>query len=334
MPTTPGRIRSAHWGLGLVFSACLTLVVCFVSVSLHGRFMHHAETVRQQFEILYGQPLTFDGVTGPFPERAGRLLAPLLLRAVWAIGGGSAGRAFIAVRLLTAFVAFLAFWGAASALAGDWRAVVLGSVLLGNMLILSFNLPWEVPSDFPDVAFTCGFVWAALQRRRWLLVALVLWASTNRESAAFGAVVWWCLYGVRDDWTLDLRETAYAGLLAAASYAFALGLRWLQIGWTTSFQVVALANDWRETLGFLRHPSPFGWPGLLGAALLPPLAWAFMNIRHAGFEERRLLVAAALIAGITVLFGYITEPRVFLPAGTVLILACVAMERRVPVPAA
>jgi len=99
-------------------------------------------------------------------------------------------------------------------------AVGLG--LLAYELVFTFAQGWEHPTDFPDVALTGLWLWAAMAGRRWGLLAVALGAAFNRESAAFAGVLWLVLYGFTVRWTARLSELAFGILIVTLVVAGSL----------------------------------------------------------------------------------------------------------------
>jgi hypothetical protein len=212
---------------------------------------------------------------------------------------------------------------------------VFGLGLLTYELVFTFAQGWEHPTDFPDVALTGLWLWAAVAGRRWGVLAIAVAAAFNRESAAFAGVLWLVLYGFSGRWTPRIPEVAFGILLSVASYATVLGIRWF-FGGARSLTQNTNVDDVAGTLPrlteavtrFLEHPTPWSWPVLLIAMAALPGLWIWVNWSCLGRRERRVLLAAVVILVLSVPFSNLDEPRDFMTSVVLVVFVAVAGEAR------
>lgn len=294
----------------LTLSACLAVFTCFISSNLNARFVHHQETVQNQFAILHGQAQVFDGVPTILPQFQSRIMFPALLAGATRVGLLSASQWFVVLRIVTAFVAFGSFF--ALCCIGERMTLSIAAVGAGVLaygLVFTFNHPWEHPTDFLDVAFASGFLWLTLRKRRWALAVLVLVATCNHQTAAFASVMWFSMWAVKRRVLIVLPEALYALSLAVGSYVAATAVK-IAIGPETSVRY--LADGWRTIPQFLeaiRHPQPFMWPVLLVAMILPVMLWLASNRHVVDGDLRRLLWAAGAIVMLSSPIAFWSELR-------------------------
>jgi len=215
-------------------------------------------------------------------------------------------------------LAYLAIYFAAFALTNSATRSIAAIVLVAYAYVWTpMTLAWELPSDFFDMAFIAIAAVFALRLRLWWLVALVFVASFNRESAAFGGVLWICsaVLVARRGWAF----TWLPGLgLIALTAAIVLTLRATLSGQSAGGQQVGILTM-LEHPQWLIHPTGSG-PMLLATAL--PFAAGLARMARPWRAEQRALVAAAVVtAMITVVFGITSELRVWLPCWVMLALA-------------
>jgi hypothetical protein len=326
--------------------------VCFISGSLHSRFAHHNESIQQQFAVLHGDPLLFDGVDHGLREWRGRILFPITFATLsGAIHVLSVSEWFLVLRTLSAVAAFGAFWFALrKTVGGDVRLTAAGLFLLAYAVIFTFSEGWENPTDFGDVGFAALFLWAIVIGRRWWLAAIVLLATLNRESSVFAGLIWLCVYGVGRGLSIRPREVAFGVGLSVVAYAEALFVRTLMPRPTAvtaptggAAASVATGSDpgyigqlghalsfWNRLVfdvsDFLHHPTPTSWPVMWLALLTPVIVWIWLNRSCMRSLHRRLLLAAVCIFPITLAYGTISELREYLTALVMLVYVAVALE--------
>jgi len=302
----------------LLLSAALALVTTTVSMNIGGRREHRDETVSLQQAILRGEPGTLDGRPIYFPQFQNRILFPIALAATVRLTGFEPGRAYLVLRILSTWFAFWLVVQAAERLSGSPERATQTAELLALALILTFNHPWEHPTDVLDMAvFAVAMPWT-LERRYGRLMVLAILASTNRESSVFLSLLWAAVEWRRTGWSRRLLiETIGLGLVALATV---MSLRWgmagmravagpdMPIGYT-----IALLRT------FLRHPSPHDWPMLL-LALLILCATAVWH-RPVSREQAAILAAGVLMAFLSAMGGAAEELRIYIPTITVAIMA-------------
>jgi hypothetical protein len=318
----------------VAISGAFAVLVGFVSTNLNSRFEHRAETIQQQFAILAGGPYPIDGVFTEVGAYQNRVLFPLGLEALSGLTAGSVGQWYLLLRLATAFGAFITSWYLLRRRTNARRMVAaVGLGLLAYELVFTFAQGWEHPTDFPDVALTGLWLWAAMAGRRWGLLAVALGAAFNRESAAFAGVLWLVLYGFTVRWTARLSELAFGILASVASYALVLGIRW-SCGGSTDLTHNTNALDfagtlprlWEAVTHFLEHPTPWSWPVLMLAMVALPGLWIWVNRSYIGAREWRVLIASVAILVLSLPFASLDEPRDFMTSIVLVIFVAVAGE--------
>ena len=123
-----------------------------------------------------------------------------MLKATLASPGpmGREGR-WLLVRFVSALIAAALFFACARRAGGADEAVAIAATaVLALELVMTFSRPEELPWDFGDVAFMAAFTWLSVRERRWELLALAAVAASNRESALFAAIIWFCVVVGRD----------------------------------------------------------------------------------------------------------------------------------------
>jgi len=331
------RSRIGRWNEVLTAATvvcCLALLAVFVSTNLTGRFDHRTETIQQQFAILAGGPYPINGEPNDVGAYQNRVLFPFVLRLGTSVGIVSVGEWYLLLRLATAAMAFLVVWWLLRAVAqAQPRLAIIGLGLLTYELIFTFSQGWEHPTDFPDIAITGLWVWAALSQRKFAIFFLSLLAAFNRESAAFAGVLWIALYGISSGRSLQPRQIGFGMLLSVASYATVLAIRWSFGGFTAVIDNTNVSDllqtlpRFGETLrSFLAHPTPWSWPVLLAAMAILPLGWIWANRISLGLREKRMLLAAAAVALLSLPFSSLDEPRDFTTSIVLLIFVAVAAE--------
>jgi hypothetical protein len=309
--------------VGLVAACAIATGLCFSSNTLAPRVAHRAEIVDQQLALLEARPLLFDGQPLDMSEFRNRVLFPAAMRAIVATGVGSPAEVFLGLRLVTATACLFGLWIFATRLAGASADVALLALsILGWALLLSFNNPWENPTDFPDALFTIGWATAAL-RGRFALTALIVAVGTlNRESTAFAGVLWVLLHATRAaGWRTRARHLA-------AGVALAVGALVLTSVWRSRWGLpdTDLTNSLGITLmgpmitAALSQPV-LSWMQLLAAALGLPTLWLWLHRQSRTREDTALVMAALAMAGASAVIGLFNEVRIFIPTFTLLVLA-------------
>ena len=310
-------------------AACLALLLTATSTLMYDRLGHRPDVVRTQLAILEGGPAVFGLDAVYLPTNQNRVLVPVLVSAVIAVGILTAEQAYVVVRLALALALMLTLTLVLAQLThATPKGIAVGQLVLACALIPTFNYGWEQPSDLPDAIFVLAVAAAAVMHRPWLVAVLVVVASTNRESAAFGGVIWLCLHGWRS--RACWRDVGLAVVFVSVAVACTLGLRYAlgggrAIGPTTQ-TVAGFMPAVGAVLGALRRPSITSWLVLFAAMAGPSLLWLLANTGRVDQVSRRLLVAAALMTMISIYFGLVGELRRHIPAVTLMVLAAAAVE--------
>jgi hypothetical protein len=305
--------------------ACLAVFVCFVSTNLYGRYEHRNEVIRNQFAILHGQPHIYDGKLEQKPQFQSRVLFPLLLAGAARVV--PVRNAYLLLRLLTAFAAFVVFALAVTAEGAGVKTASFGAGVLAYGLTLTFNHAWEHPTDFFDVLFFSLLTLLTLRHRRLAFILVTLAATLNHQTAAFAGVMWLCVWGlnhrkVRWDEAVcsaGVSLGSYVGSTAIKSYLGTPSISYVVNGWLTFPQLME----------GLRHPHPSSWLVLLVAMLLPLWMWLRSNSNFLGEHCRRLLWAAVAIVVLSSPIAFWAELRsVFLAPYVILTFAATAGEAK------
>jgi hypothetical protein len=335
----------------VVLSCALAIFVCFVSGSLSSRFAHRNESIQQQFAVLNGAPLLFDGKDHGLREWRGRILFPLTFATISSASNAlSVSQWFLLLRTLSAVAAFGAFWFVLrKTVGGDVRLTAAGMFLLAYEVIFTFSEGWENTTDFGDVGFTALFLWAIVTARRWWLAGIVLLATLNRESSVFAGLIWLFVYALGRRFSIRPREVAFGVGLSVVAYAEALLVRTVMPQPTAATAVGGAAGSlatpsdpgyvgqlghaigfWNrlafDVSDFLHHATPTSWPVMWLALLTPAVAWIWLNRSCMRTLHRRLLLAAVCIFPITLMYGTISELREYLTPLVMLAYVAVALE--------
>lgn len=302
----------------LLLSAALALVTTAVSMNIGRRLEHRAETVSLQEAILRAEPGTLDGRPIYFPQFQNRILFPIVLAATVRLTGFEPGRAYLMLRILSAWFAFWLVLQVAERLSGSPERATQTAVLLALAMILTFNHPWEHPTDVLDMAvFAVAVPWT-LERHYGRMMALAMLASTNRESSVFLSLLWGAVEWSRTGWSRRLLlETIGLGLAATATV---MSLRWGMGGMrAVAGPDMPLGYTIASLRAFLRHPSPHDWPLLLLALLI--VCAAAVWHRPLTREQVAILATGVLMALLSAIGGAAEELRIYIPAMTVAIMA-------------
>lgn len=308
---------------------CLALLLTSTSTLMYDRLAHRPDVVRTQFALLEGGPAVFGLDEVYLPSKQNRVLIPLLVRAVTATGLLTDEQSYVVVRLAWALILMAVFTLVLAVVTyATPKTAAVGQVVLVSALIPTFNYGWEQPYDLPDAAFMLALAAAAVLHRPWLASLLVVLASSNRESAAFGGVIWLCLYGWRS--RVCWPEVGRALALVSLAVVCTLGLRYAlggarAIGPTTQ-TVAGFMPAIGALVGALGRPSLTSWPVLFAAMAGPSVVWLLFNARQVDDVSRRLLVTAVLLTLISIYFGLVGELRIYIPALTLMVLTAVAVE--------
>ena len=320
-----GAIERRRWGVLAALAAnglALAIVVLFVSANLGGRFQNRGETIAQQLAILHGTSYFLHGVETDWPPFHSRVLFPFLLDSVIKLGRLPPSQWYLLLRIATALGAFMAFSYSLERRAGV-RAALIGSWLLALGMIPTFNHGWEHPTDFIDVLVLSVAI-GLTRRGSWII--LLGWAilgATNHQTAAMSGIIWICMRGWSAAEGVRWSEVLRGGVVIPVTYCATLLIRLAVRGELRAGYEFNGYLTITQFLEVLRHPTPFSWP-FLAAAMLTPLAlWLWLNKEFLEGEDRRLLVAAAVMFLGSTPVVYLSELRsAFL--GPLVLLAFVA----------
>jgi hypothetical protein len=312
--------------VGSLVAFCCAMVTSFVSLNLAPRLEHRSEVIDQQFRILEGRSYTFNGVPRYFPEFQNRFLFAAVLKAAASLGGASEEQWYVALRLITGFLAFFVFWGLLRVAGGaDAKTAVMAMGLMAYEFVLTYNHGWEHPTDYFDFLFIGLFIWSALQKGRLLMFLCVFLASCNRESSAFAGVIWFFLHALTAKQRIKFSEGLFAAGLSLSGYGMVILLRYL-LGGEQALAAQTLAIQWWRAyfLRLVHEPSIWSWPVLLTCMALPICLWNWANRLQRPLKQEQLLGAGVVIALISMTFAILEELRIFIPAATVLVFASAA----------
>ena len=307
----------------VLLAGALAVTVSTVSHFLGPRYEARAFVADQQLAILERRPFVEpNGRAGDVPEFRNRILVPAALAATVAMTRLSPVTAYFAVRVACAFAMFLLVGWYVSRHAPP-TALLTALAVLALCLVISFNHPYEFPSDYLDVLFTTVFVMAARSSGR--LVALIAAdvGATARESAAFSGVIWW--FCAVDP---PARRAAYAGLLALVAMGVTLGTRMIfHLPGASVFNSIAIPGSVGSiTRTFVTDPGPRIW--IIGLGVMTILLYYWLETARAWTtRDPGTLKAAAVILVLTLVFGVIHELRIYMPVVTCVLLAGVSPHR-------
>jgi hypothetical protein len=309
-----------------IFPLCLGLLVASVSLTL--TIATRADTLHNLSALLGGEYFRFAERFYPIEAFYNRVMFPLIHQGLsHLLPALSEERWYVMLRIVSFQLAFVVFTLACiRALKPGYRDYYLAATLLALSFIISFNWPWENPSDALDaVALSAGAL-ASLSGRFFLALGLALIFAANRESAAFIGIIWIVLAD-RSTWLKPRR--LFEGLfIAALSYAVAIGLRYYIAGPNSIKNYFAADDNARKLLSTLVHIDPLSWLALL----LSLFAIMLISINYSNALARRFVALAAILAVPTFLYGLINEIRVFLPSLLMLAFAVAANKDHAPDP--
>jgi len=239
--------------------------------------------------------------------------------------------AYTIVRLLSAVAMFAGVaWIMARTTLAAPRVIAAALVVLALALLPSFNYGWEQPSDFPDVLFTTALAALAVMKQRWLLLGVAVLAAANRESAVFAGVMWAAIHGRRTSGGVNAREIGFGGFVATVAMAVVLALRYALGGLAAvESDTQTIVSIWETVVSLaeaVNQPSLTRWPVLAVVMFGPVVFWLLLN--RARFDDRHtgLVLAAIVVAALTLTTGLASELRRHLPALAILLYSAVAAE--------
>jgi hypothetical protein len=299
----------------------LGLLVAWASLTI--RLASRADTLHNLSAILRGQNFHFGEYVGPVTPFYNRIMFPLIHQGLFhLLPTISAERWYLLLRIVSFQIAFVVFTLACvRALKPSYRDYCLAAALLALSFIVSFNYPWEEPSDALDtVALSAGAL-ASLSNRFLLALGLALLFATNRESAAFIGIIWIVL---ADGSTWPTVRRLFEGLLISTlSYAVSIALRYYIAGPSSIKNHFVPFVNVRRLLSALEQFDPLSWVALL----LSLFAIMLISISYNNALARRFVALAAILAVPTFLYGLINEIRVFLPSLLMLAFAVAAKNK-------
>ena len=319
------RHRTLAAAVLLTFS--LATAVCFVSNNLNSRRQHRDETVAQQIALIRGTPLIFDGQPSNLPEFRNRVLFPFVMVGVVQATGLQDREAFLLVRWLSAVLCFgTLLWFAIVVAGNDIAASALAALLLAIFFVVSFNHPWEHPTDFPDATAMVLGAWTALRRRVWPAVIIAAVAAANRESAAFIGILWIAVTTLDDASRPKRVIQGMAIVLVALSVTLALRMVFDTRG---ARLVNGIAENSVSAMLATAANRPFmSWPMLLVASLAPALAVIGATWPRIFPIGRRMIAAGLCVAAASLVIGSPEEIRIIAPAATMLVCGLAVSEVR------
>lgn len=316
-----GKPRIAALALGITANAVPLLVVLSLALlCAQLSFRLRAETLLESFHLeldaLYGR--------ARYPEFQNRLVGSAVLAALrWLMPESTPDRAvWYLDRILQAGMSYCVLYGVCLRLTGRRSAGLLAVGLVTFAYLWTpMTHPFEYTSDFLDVMFVALMVLYSLEERRLALAAVVVLAALNRESAAFAGIVWLSLVAARRGLHPRQAGDIVVGLLyVVLAAAVVLGVR---LGVSERF-------DPRQQLGILEFLTdlhtmghPTGVAPMLFFTLLLYGACLARLPRPWTAEQRGLVLAAALCAVVSSIFGILSELRVLLPTWVMLAIAIV-----------
>ena len=318
-------VPAALQAKGILLCSLLAITICFVSANLHGRFAHRDESIQHQFAILSGAPHVFEGTKYDEPYFQARIMFPLLLAGASRIGILSTGQWYLVLRIFSAFVMLMVVYQVLLSGSGDESVATSTLAYFSLAMIATFNFGWELSMDFLDAMFFAILIACAAKASFRLFAITAVLACFNRESAVFAGVLWIVCFGVRRR-KLAGKEIARGLALSASCYLLILWIR----SWFIGARAFHADEEWailqipRFVRGAFLQFNPFVWP-VLGLCMAGPLAILIYEKRASLSPfHRRLLIACAVIAAMTLVFGKINELRIFVPSLTILayVAAC------------
>ena len=239
-----------------------------------------------------------------------RILFPITLATVVRLTGISWAYAFSLLRLTSIFVMYLTFLWFLARLFSTLYAI-LGILFIAATVTLTFNIPYEVPTDFPEIWFFTLGMFCILERRDLLLCAIIFCATLNRETACFLPLI---LLFVRWSWPLRIRTAAVA---SAAGLCWLFPYVVLRRYWMATGVLEREANFQRNFFGhnlpglrhFFTNFNPFNnyffYAYLFGVLWILPYAYW----RAQPKDMRRVLLTVPIIFSVYFCVGFLNEPR-------------------------
>jgi hypothetical protein len=300
----------------VLVAGALAVVVSAVSHFLAPRYASRAFVADQQLAILERRPFVEPGGrVGDVPEFRNRILIPAALGATVAITRLPPATAYFGVRIACALAMFLLVGWYVSRQAPA-IALLPALAVLAICLLISFNHPYEFPSDYLDILFTTVFVAAARSSQRLLALVAAAVGATARESAAFSGIIWW--FCAQD---ASAQRAVFAAVLALVAMGVTTGTRMIfHLPGGSIFNSIAVQGSVSSiTRTFVTDPAPRIWIAGLGVMAILLFYW-LDTARAWARPDPATLRAAAVILAVTLVFGVIHELRIYMP-----VVACVLL---------
>jgi hypothetical protein len=326
--------KSIDWKRELIVCSLLSLAfgifICTASNKIYNRQDNYSESVEMERAILRGQPFQNSGRLSYMAPWQNRVFFPALLETGIHIGVFSPSGWYVLLRLLCSIAMFAVLWFALRIYArASYKLAAGGLLLLAYCMFLTFSNRTALTFDFPDAMFTAAFIIASLRRSRVLLLALAIFAATNRESSVFAGVIWFFLYGIDENRKIDFRELAYAVVVSIFSYATVIALRYGFGGAkavSSNTQYTPYKNNFYQIRDFISHPALFSWVGLIFSMAISCSFLLIANRQYLTSIQKRMLSAAGAIAAVSAVFGNIGDTRIFIPTIVLTIFVAIGTE--------
>lgn len=150
-----------------------------------------------------------------------RIFFPALMVFVSKLTGLPYDYAFSLLRIASIFLFFLIFhfymreWG-------DEKTAFTGTLFVAATVPLTFNIYYEIPTEFFEMIFFTVGIWAIYKEKIGLLIITTFLATLSRETSAFLPLIYFFNVVKLD----DLKENR-GKLLKNLSLVFVVGLMWL-----------------------------------------------------------------------------------------------------------
>lgn len=288
-----------------------TIAIVLTWVSHTVTFVNLAESIWNQKAILSGSAMRYDGAETFIAPFYNRILFPLLLAATeYLVPYGSDVQRFLLLRIATVTGCIFIVYTSIARRQGDSTATVL---LLASALFLipTFAHLWVLPGDIFDFLF-CFFAFLYIAERKYAsALGVAILTAINRESGAFAAIAYLAFNYGREPF---VRLAFRVGLLAILPYAAAVAIRSAILGenFSGTGQYLMVSFNLAQISAFFSKPSPVGFPFLILAMALILVGIVKQTMKDQVLRLRAFLATTA-IAAISLVFGIVSEPRVFIP---------------------
>jgi hypothetical protein len=327
-------------GISIVFA--LSVILTFISHNYP--FQHLNESIYNQFAVIRGEPMVFNGYSSFMAPFYNRVLFPSIFVFVRAVLHSPTDvQIFLGLRFLSFLfclsIIYIAINRRRHSSTND--PFMVCSVVALSM-VPTFKGGWVHTSDIFDLTF-CFFMFLyVVEEKIFSAFFIACLTAINRETGGFAGVVYVCLTVGKQRWqAIAVR----AVMLTVVPYAAAVLLRRFMLGDHLLEavgqypQTIVVLGQWYTGLSYLvgqlietfERPSPIDWPSLLFAMLVLP-ALVFLNRRTTSEFKVRVALGFFAIIGITATFAVISEVRTSLPAVAWLIACATAKIASSPSP--